>query len=102
MQHTLYLATDGERGIELALQESPDLILCDLQIPRIDGYAVVRSLQGNPRWHRVPIIAVTALSMPGDLERALGCGFHGYLTKPITPGTFAGQIEAFLPAPDQG
>ena len=96
-RHAISCATDGEHGTTLALRESPDLVICDLQIPLMNGYEVVRSLQGNSKWHRVPIVAVTALSMPGDRERAIAAGFDGYLTKPITPEIFAWQIESFLP-----
>jgi two-component system cell cycle response regulator DivK len=95
--HTTLRAPDGEAGMQLALQESPDLVICDLQIPRMDGHAVVRALRANPKWRRVPVIAVTALSMPGDREKTLAAGFDGFLSKPVTPETFVQQIESFLP-----
>jgi two-component system cell cycle response regulator DivK len=95
--HTTLRALDGETGVQLALQESPDLVICDLQIPRMDGHAVVRALRANPKWRPVPVVAVTALSMPGDRETTLAAGFDGFLTKPITPETFVQQIESFLP-----
>src|ERR1700722_7707961 len=94
--HTTFRAPDGETGMQVALQESPDLVICDLQIPRMDGHAVVQALRANPKWRRVPVIAVTALSMPGDREMTLAAGFDGFLTKPITPETFVQQIERFL------
>lgn len=90
-------AEDGGRGVQMALMERPDLVLCDLQMPVLNGFEVLRRLRNDPTWRTVPIIAVTAFSMPGDRETALAAGFHNYLTKPITPEIFVEQIEAFLP-----
>lgn len=90
-------AEDGSRGLLLALQASPDLVICDLQMPVMNGFELVRRLQEHPQWRRVPLIAVTAFSMVGDRETTLAAGFNDYITKPITPETFVAQIEAFLP-----
>lgn len=91
-------AADGGTGAHMALEANPDLVVCDLQMPVLNGYEVVRHLQNAPNWRRVPVIAVTAFSMPGDRDKALAAGFDEHITKPITPETFVGQIEAFLPA----
>jgi two-component system cell cycle response regulator DivK len=91
------VAEDGDSGVRLALETSPDLVICDLQIPRLNGYQVLQRLRSDPAWRPVPIIAVTAFSMSGDREKALAAGFDEHLTKPITPDTFVGQIEAYLP-----
>lgn len=91
-------AEEGRRGLELALQANPDLVICDLQMPEMNGYEVMRQLRENPGWRRVPLIAVTAFSMVGDRETALSAGFDDHITKPITPETFVDQIESFLPA----
>jgi two-component system cell cycle response regulator DivK len=91
-------ASDGASGVRIALETAPDLILCDLQMPNLDGYGLLRTLILAPNWRRVPIIAVTAFSMPGDRETAIAAGFNGYFSKPITPETFVAQIEAFLPS----
>lgn len=90
-------AEDGATGLHLALRAQPDLIICDLQMPVMNGYEVARALREQPDWHRVPLIAVTAFSMAGDRETALAAGFDEHITKPITPETFVTQIEAFLP-----
>jgi CheY-like chemotaxis protein len=90
-------AADGRAGLELALNAHPDLVLCDLQMPVLNGYEVVQRLRSHPLWRPVPVIAVTAFSMPGDRAIALAAGFDNYLTKPITPETFTEQIAAFLP-----
>lgn len=90
-------AEDGSIGLRMALQAQPNLIICDLQMPVMNGYELTRALHEHPDWHRVPLIAVTAFSMAGDRETALAAGFDEHITKPITPETFVGQIEAFLP-----
>lgn len=95
--YTVLEAADGAAGVRLALSAHPDLVLCDLQMPVLNGYEVVRCLRANPAWHTVPVIAVTAFSMPGDRDTALAAGFDDYLTKPITPEIFVQQIAAFLP-----
>lgn len=90
-------AEDGSIGLRMALHAQPDLIICDLQMPQMNGYEMVRALREQSDWHRVPLIAVTAFSMAGDRETALAAGFDEHITKPIVPETFVGQIEAFLP-----
>lgn len=90
-------AEDGRAGVQAAVAERPDLVLCDLQMPVMNGYEVVRYLHAHPGWCRVPVIAVTAFSMPGDRETALGAGFDDHIAKPIAPETFVAQVEAFLP-----
>jgi two-component system, cell cycle response regulator DivK len=90
-------APDGPSGIELAMQESPDLILLDIQLPRMDGYEVARTLRERPTLAAIPIVAVTSYAMMGDKEKALASGCDGYLEKPINPETFVSQVEDFLP-----
>ncbi|OGB21340.1 MAG: hypothetical protein A3I66_04580 [Burkholderiales bacterium RIFCSPLOWO2_02_FULL_57_36] len=88
---------DGAAGIETAQRTLPDLIVCDVHLPEMDGYQIVRHLKGNPALSNIPVIAVTALAMVGDREKLLDAGFDGYIRKPIDPELFAGQIEKFLP-----
>jgi two-component system cell cycle response regulator len=90
-------AKDGPEGLAAAHSESPDLIICDVQLPTLDGYEVARRLKADPKLCTVPVVAVTALAMVGDRERVLAAGFDGYLAKPINPETFVGQVEAYLP-----
>lgn len=91
-------ARDGGQGIVLALQERPDLILCDLQMPVVDGYQVLAQLRQHAETADIPVVAVTAFSMPNDRQKVLTAGFNGYLSKPLEPETFVAQIEEFLPA----
>ena len=95
--HQVLLARDGVEGVDIAYVERPDLVICDLQMPRLDGYGVLRALRADPVTQTVPVIAVTAFSMPDDRLRVASAGFDGYLTKPIEPETFVAQVEAFLP-----
>ena len=95
--HTPLSATDGGLGLATALSEWPDLIVCDVQLPGLDGYAVARHLKADPALRSISLIAVTALAMVGDRDLVLAAGFDGYLAKPIVPETFVAQIEAFLP-----
>jgi two-component system cell cycle response regulator len=94
--HTVLAAEDGRLGLAAARREQPDLIICDVQLPEMDGYEVARWLKSDPRLRTVPLVAVTALAMVGDRDRVLAAGFDGYLAKPIDPETFVRQMEGFL------
>ncbi len=97
----LHLARDGPEGIAAAQAERFHLILLDIQLPGMDGYAVAAALRAHPGTAGVPLVAVTSYAMAGDRERALELGFTGYLEKPLDPGSFAEDILAFLrDAPD--
>lgn len=96
--HTAMLAPDGHAGIALAASALPDLIVCDIHLPGMDGYGVVRHIKRQPALAGIPIVAVTALVMVGDRENLLAAGFDGYIGKPIEPTTFIPQLEVFLHA----
>jgi len=89
-------ATDGQEGIDLAAKVKPDLILLDIQLPRMDGYSVARNLRMNPDLEPIPIVAVTSYAMAGDREKAFNAGCTGYIEKPINPDTFMQQVEQHL------
>jgi len=95
-------ARSGPEGIELAGRIQPALIILDIQLPQMDGYAVARELKQNPALKDVPIVAVTSYVMVGDRERALEAGCNGYIEKPINPDTFISQIEKYLKAQPAG
>jgi two-component system cell cycle response regulator len=94
--YTVQTAMDGEMGLESARSEPPDLILCDIQMPRMDGYEVARLVKADPALSHIPLVAVTAMAMVGDRERILDSGFQGYLSKPIDPENFVASLEEFL------
>lgn len=92
-------AADGPRGIEEAVRSLPDLVLLDIQLPGMDGYAVARELRRVPALSAVPIVAVTSYAMVGDRERCLEAGCTGYIEKPINPDTFLEDVVRYLGAP---
>jgi CheY-like chemotaxis protein len=89
-------AADGPSGLALADKTDPILILLDIQLPGMDGYAVARALRKNAKLLDVPIVAVTSYAMPGDRERCMAAGCTGYVEKPIDPQTFVTQVEIFI------
>lgn len=98
--HATLMARDGEEGLSEARREMPDLIVCDIHLPKMDGYQVIRALKSDAALRRIPIVAVTALAMVGDREKMIAAGFDSYIAKPIVPETFVAQVEEFL-RPDQ-
>lgn len=90
-------AADGQVAVTTAAGVVPALILLDIQLPGMDGYAVASALRSQPALDGVPIIAVTSYAMPGDRERCMAAGCNGYIEKPIDPETFVRDIEAFAP-----
>lgn len=89
-------AEDGPTGVALAAQVDPVLILLDIQLPGMDGYAVAHALRADPKLGAIPIVAVTSYAMAGDRERCLAAGCNGYIEKPIDPQTFADEVERYV------
>ena len=94
--HIVLSAYNGEDGLEMARREMPDLVVCDVHLPGMDGYGVLKQLKCESLLRRIPVIAVTALAMVGDRQKLLAAGFDGYLGKPIEPEQFVGQVEQFM------
>lgn len=94
--------TDGTSGIMKALELIPDMVLLDIQLPALDGYAVAQTIRKFDALRTLPIIAVTSYAMEGDREKCLAAGCNGYIEKPINPETFVNQIEQYLLPPDGG
>ncbi|MCI0526228.1 MAG: response regulator, partial [Nitrospira sp.] len=89
-------AFTGEEGIEMARREVPDLILLDIQLPKMDGYAVARALKADPPVQCIPIIAVTSYALSGDDKKALDAGCDAYIAKPFKPRELLKKVEEFL------
>ncbi len=89
-------ASDGPRGVEIAQTLVPDVILLDIQLPRMDGYEVARALRRIMALTRVPIIAVTSYAMVGDRAKTLEAGCNGYIEKPIDPDTFVAELDRIV------
>jgi two-component system, cell cycle response regulator DivK len=96
------VARTAEDGITVALNEPPDLVLMDLQLPGVDGMEALRRLRESPRTMDIPVVAVTAQAMKQDRERALDAGFDGYVEKPISVRAFPDQVRRFLPGEEVG
>jgi len=89
-------ARSGTEGVKLAVQEKPDLILMDIQLPDIDGLEVTKRIRASEADGNIPIIALTSYAMPGDRERIMAAGCTGYISKPIDVKTFIKEIEKCL------
>ncbi len=100
--YDVLIATDGESGVASANADAPDLILMDMSLPILDGWAATRHLKADAATKRVPIIALTAHAMTSDREKALEAGCDDYDTKPIELPRLLGKIEALLARPAQG
>jgi CheY-like chemotaxis protein len=87
---------DGTAALEAAQSGAFALVLTDILMPGIDGYELARRLKSDPSLASTPLIAVTALAMPGDRERIEAMGFNGYIGKPIDSQLFVAQVEAYL------
>ena len=94
--YTLLEAADGKTGLQVALAERPDLILMDINLPEIDGYAMTGKIKATPGLGQIKIIALTANVMKGDKEKTLAAGCDGYLQKPIDVDLLPDQIARFL------
>lgn len=91
-------AENGTGGLRAARDVAPDLILMDLSLPQIDGWELTRILKANSETRAIPVIALTAHAMRGDLERALEAGCEDYDTKPVDIERLLGKIERILEA----
>lgn len=94
--YTVFQAADGSAGLETARGAPPDLVLCDVRMPGIDGYEVAQIMRTDPSLRQVPLIAVTASVSGADREKALAAGFDDFVAKPLDPAHFLEQVEGFL------
>jgi two-component system cell cycle response regulator DivK len=91
------MAEDGQRAIDMAATETPDLILMDISLPILDGYAATRAIRANPATAQIPIIALTANANESDRTEALAAGCNDYDTKPVDVARLLEKITALLP-----
>jgi two-component system cell cycle response regulator DivK len=96
--YSVHEARDGRLGVTMASELRPDLILLDIQLPMLDGYAVAVEIRKDPALRNTPIVAVTSYAMVGDRDKALASGATDYIEKPINPSTFVNQILKHLPS----
>jgi two-component system cell cycle response regulator DivK len=100
--YTVQQAIRGEDALALIRQRAPALVLMDMQMPGMDGYTVVRELRRQPELASLPVIAVTANSMPGDREQTLAAGCTDYVAKPINPRELLQLVEYYLGGESRG
>jgi CheY-like chemotaxis protein len=89
-------ARDGQEALDKVKTQLPDLILMDLQLPGLDGFAATKIIKQDDATKKIPIVALTAYAMSGDEERALAAGCDGYITKPIDPDEFHKVVASYL------
>lgn len=89
-------ATNGQEALRIIEETQPDIVLLDLNMPVLDGYATVERIRANPSWVKLPVLAVTAYAMQGDREKILNSGFDGYLSKPVKSPLLFEELERLL------
>ncbi len=97
--HELIEAVDGEQALELALERTPDLILLDVTMPKLDGWEVLHFLRLRPETAEVPVMMLTTAAQKVDLEHGASLGCSDYLTKPFTPSDLRAHVERMLAGP---
>lgn len=95
--YRLVEAVDGESGVALAQQELPQLILMDVQLPKMSGLDATRILKADPRTSHIPIIVITSFALSGDREKAATAGADNYLAKPYSPRDLLALVRQYLP-----
>lgn len=90
-------AIDGEKGVQTALDDPPDLILMDIQLPKMSGLEATRKLRADSRTAAVPIIVITSFALSGDDRKAKDAGATAYLAKPYSPRDLLAKIREILP-----
>lgn len=95
--YRLLEAVDGEEGLAVAKRELPDLILMDVQLPKLSGLDATRLLRADPRTANIPLVVVTSFALSGDDRRAIDAGASAYLAKPYSPRDLMALIHRFLP-----
>ena len=94
--YAVTVAGDGNEAVEMATSQLPDLIVMDILLPNVNGLEAASRIRSNPKTRAIPILAATALAMPGDMEKCLESGCDAYLAKPFTPKQLAAAIEKLL------
>ncbi len=95
--YQLIEAHDGEAGVTMAREQRPDLILMDVQLPKVSGIEATRRLRAEPQTAETPIIAITSFALSGDEQNAKDAGATAYLAKPYSPFTLLSLIRQLLP-----
>ena len=94
--YTVLSANDGQRGLELAREQSPDAILMDIQMPGLDGLEVTKMVKADAATAGIKVLALTALAMRGDEQRMREAGCDAYLAKPFKAGDLVAKVQELL------
>jgi two-component system cell cycle response regulator len=97
--HEVFEAYDGLQALALVGQIRPHLLILDLGMPGLDGFAVIRQIRAEPAYAGLPVLAATAYALRGDRERVLEAGFDGYISKPINPAALKGEVDRLIESP---
>jgi two-component system cell cycle response regulator DivK len=97
--YRLLEAVDGEGGVLMAQQQLPQLVLMDVQLPKMSGLDATRALKADPRTSHIPVIVITSFALSGDREKAAAAGADSYLAKPYSPRELLALVRRFLPEP---
>ncbi len=95
--YEVLVAANAEEALSALENQTPDLILMDINMPETDGFTLTKQIKADPRFANVPIVALTANVMKGDRERVLEAGCNGYIQKPVDVDALPRQIASFLP-----
>jgi two-component system CheB/CheR fusion protein len=94
--YSVLMARDGERGLEIATRELPDVIVSDIKMPRFDGYELIKHVRRIPPLAKIPAIALTGLGRNQDVEKAIHAGYNAHLCKPVDLNELVSLIEKLV------
>ena len=100
--YRVVLAADGLQALERLAQEAPDLVLSDIEMPRMDGFELARHLRGDPRWSGLPLVFITSRTAPKHREHAQSLGVDHYLGKPYSEDELMGLVRRYCGGPSGG
>ncbi len=94
--YEVIVAENGLKAVEIAASELPDLIVMDIRLPKMDGLQATSLIRADPKTKNIPILAATVNALPGDREKCLEAGCHGYIAKPFTHKELGTAIQKLL------
>jgi CheY-like chemotaxis protein len=94
--YEVFEACNGQEALDMIGRVYPDLLVCDLGMPVLDGFGAIKKIRTTPELAQLPVLAATAYAMRGDRDRVLSAGFDGYVPKPINPNTLHEEIDRLM------
>lgn len=98
-RHEVIEASDARSALAVLAERTPDLIVCDVMLPKVNGFALVREIRSHDLGKRVPVVFLTAKSSPMDVVEGINAGARAYVTKPFQLGAFVQRIDRILASP---